>query len=123
MISLKDYAREKGVSYEAVRKQVTRYKDELEGHITKENRTQYLDDAAVEFLNHKRATNPVILMEASRDDEVQRLTDENKALLLKVAELQDALLREKDAVKLLQEDKIALLEDKQQSRPWWKFWG
>ena len=123
MISLKDYAREKGVSYEAVRKQVTRYKDELEGHITKENRTQYLDDAAVEFLNHKRATNSVILMEASRDDEVQRLTDENKALLLKVAELQDALLREKDAVKLLQEDKIALLEDKQQSRPWWKFWG
>lgn len=123
MISLKDYAREKGVSYEAVRKQVTRYKDELEGHITKENRTQYLDDAAVEFLNHKRATNPVVLMEASRDDEVQRLTDENKALLLKVAELQDALLREKDAVKLLQEDKIALLEDKQQSRPWWKFWG
>ncbi len=123
MISLKDYAREKGVSYEAVRKQVTRYKDELEGHITKENRTQYLDDAAVEFLNHKRATNPVILMEASRDDEVQRLTDENKALLLKVAELQDALLREKDAVKPLQEDKISLLEDQQQSWPWWKFWG
>lgn len=123
MISLKDYAREKGVSYEAIRKQVARYKDELEGHIIKEGRTQYLDDAAVEFLDHKRATNPVILLEASRDDEVQRLTDENKVLLLKVAELQDALLREKDAVKLLQEDKIALLEDKQQSRPWWKFWG
>ena len=122
MISLKDYAREKGVSYEAVRKQVTRYKDELEGHITKENRTQYLDDAAVEFLNHKRATNSVILMEASRDDEVKRLSEENKALLLKVAELQDSLLKDKDEVKLLQEQKILLLEGNQ-ARPWWRFWG
>ena len=122
MISLKDYAREKGVSYEAVRKQVTRYKDELEGHITKENRTQYLDDEAVEFLNHKRATNPVILMEANWDDEFKRLSEENKALLLKVAELQDSLLKEKDEVKLLQEEKILLLEGNQ-GRPWWKFWG
>ena len=39
MISLKDYAKNKGVSYEAVRKQVSRYREELEGHIQKVNRT------------------------------------------------------------------------------------
>ena len=41
---------------------------------------------------------------------------------LKVAELQDSLLKEKDEVKLLQEEKILLLEGNQ-ARPWWKFWG
>ena len=55
MISIKDYAKNKGVSYEAVRKQVNRYKDELDGHIHKQNRTQYLDDEAVTFLDSKRA--------------------------------------------------------------------
>lgn len=54
MISLKDYAKNKNVSYEAVRKQVNCYKTELERHIHKVNRTQYLDDEAVPFLDSKR---------------------------------------------------------------------
>ena len=54
MVSLKEYAKNKGVSYEAVRKQVNRYKDELKGHISKVNRTQYLDEEAVAFLDSKR---------------------------------------------------------------------
>lgn len=130
MISIKDYAKQKGVSYEAVRKQVNRYKDELTGHIHKQNRTQYLDDEAVAFLDSKRAESPVILLQMDKDEEIQRLSNENKALLLKVAELQEKLLQEKDQVKLLQEEKIALLEaqneiamDKDTERkPWWKFW-
>ena len=49
---------------------------------------------------------------------------ENKALLLKVAELQEALLKEKDQVKLLQNEKIELLEAKNQKaeKKWWQFW-
>ena len=129
MISIKDYAKNKGVSYEAVRKQVNRYKDELDGHIHKQNRTQYLDDEAVTFLDSKRAESPVILLQMDKDEEIQRLNNENTALLIKVAELQDALIREKDNVKLLQEEKIALLEAKNETaveedekKPWWKFW-
>lgn len=125
MVSIKEYAAQKGVSYEAVRKQVSRYKKELEGHITKVSRTQYLDDEAVAFLDGKRQENPVILLQADKDEEIQRLHDENKALLLKVAELQDALLKEKDTVKELQTEKIALLEAKQEQeaakrKSWWE---
>lgn len=124
MVSMREYAAQKGVSYEAVRKQVNRYKKELEGHITKVSRTQYLDDEAVAFLDEKRQENPVILLQADKDEEIQRLHDENKALLLKVAELQDALLKEKDTVKELQTEKIALLEAKQEQeaakrKSWW----
>lgn len=127
MLSLKEYATNKGVSYEAVRKQVKRYKSELEGHISKVNRTQYLDDEAVAFLDTKRQENPVILLQMDKDEEIQRLSNENKMLLLKVTELQDALLREKDTVKELQTEKIALLEAKQEQeqeavkkKSWWE---
>lgn len=128
MISIKDYAKNKGVSYEAVRKQVNRYKDELAGHIHKQNRTQYLDDEAVAFLDSKRSENPIVIMEMSKDDEIQRLSNENKALLIKVAELQEALIKEKDEVKLLQKEKLELLEAKNEiaidseKKPWWQFW-
>lgn len=123
MLSLKEYATNKGISYEAVRKQVKRYKSELEGHISKVNRTQYLDDEAVAFLDTKRQENPVILLQVDKDEEIQRLSNENKRLLLRVAELQDALLREKDTVKELQTEKIALLEAKQEAvkkKSWWE---
>lgn len=110
MTSIKDYAKEKKISYEAVRKQVRRYQKELEGHITRVNRTQYLDDEAIAFLDKKRSESPIIILESNKDEEIQRLSMENKALLLKVAELQEQLLNEKDQVKQLQQEKIALLE-------------
>ena len=133
MISLKDYAKNKNVSYEAVRKQVKRYKTELEGHIHKVNRTQYLDDEAVAFLDSKRTESPVILLQMDKDEEIQRLSDENKALLVQIAQIQNELIQtqkalsaEKDSVKQLQAEKIALLEAKQEAdqapKPWWKFW-
>lgn len=88
------------------------------------NRTQYLDEEAVAFLDSKRAESPIIIMESGKDEEIQRLEMENKALLLKVAELQEALLKEKDQVKLLQNEKIELLEAKNQKaeKKWWQFW-
>ena len=112
MISIKDYAKQKGVSYEAIRKQVHRYREDLGEHLVKKNRIQYLDEEAVAFLDARRAENPVIILEASKDEELLALRREKEALLVKVAELQDALLREKDRVSVLQEEKIALLEDK-----------
>lgn len=135
MISLKDYAKNKNVSYEAVRKQVNRYKNELEGNIHKVNRTQYLDDEAVAFLDSKRTESPVILLQMDKDEEIQRLSDENKALLVQIAQIQNELIQtqkalsaEKDSVKQLQAEKIALLEAKQEQeteaekKPWWRFW-
>ena len=118
MKSIKEYAKEKQVSYEAVRKQISRYKKELGNHIQKVGRTQYLDEEAEAFLNEKRNTSPVVLVQASKDEELEELRKEKEMLLLKIAELQDQLLREKDQVKSLQEDKILLLEQK--NKTWWQ---
>lgn len=122
MQTIREYAKNNGVSYEAIRKQIKTYEVELKDHIMKNGRTQYLDDYAVEFLNKKRANNTIIIAQADKDEEIKRLENENKALLLKVAELQDQLLKEKDNVKALQEEKIQLLEQKESKldkKKWW----
>ena len=58
MVSIRDYAKMNNVSYEAIRQQVKRYEDELNGHIIKQNRTQFLDDVAVDILDQHRKENP-----------------------------------------------------------------
>lgn len=128
MKTLKEYANENHITYEAVRQQVKRYEKELINHIKKIKRTKYLDEFAIEFLDKKRVDNPVIIMEYSKDDEIKRLVGENKALLLKVASLQEQLILEKENVQLLQNEKIELLEAKtltrtdNQTKKWWQFW-
>lgn len=85
MISLKDYAAQKNVTYEAIRRQVSRYKEELEGHIVMDGRQQFLDDEAVAFLDERRQKNPVILYQQSKDDEIAALKEEREKLSLKLA--------------------------------------
>jgi membrane protein involved in colicin uptake len=86
MVSIKDYARRNNVTYEAVRKQIVRYQSDLEGHITKVNRTQYLDNEAVAFLDTKRSESPIIIVEQNKDAEIDHLKQEKEGLLVKVAD-------------------------------------
>lgn len=111
MITISEYAKQKGVSYEAINAQIHRNKEYLKGHIVKKGRTRYLTDKAVTFLNEKRQDNPVIVQQVNIDEELENLRVENKNLLIKVAELQEKLIGEQEAVKLLQEEKIILLEN------------
>lgn len=92
VMSIKDYARARKITYEAARQQVKRYEKELQGHIHKQNRTQYLDDYAVELLDDHRQQNPVVVVNQDRDAELEQLRSENKTLLQQVAMLQNKLL-------------------------------
>lgn len=124
MTTIKEYAKEHNVSYEAVRKQVERYKKELDKHIVKKNRTQYLDDVAVDFLNERRAEKEIII--ADNDSlELERLKIENERLrgeqeMLKdqIISLQAELIHEKDNYKQLQEKQILILEEKSKKKSW-----
>lgn len=92
VMSIKDYARARKITYEAARQQVKRYEKELQGHIHRQNRTQYLDDYAVGLLDDHRQQNPVVIVNQDRDAELEQLRSENKTLLQQVAMLQDKLL-------------------------------
>lgn len=141
LISLKDYAAMNNVTYEAVRQQVVRYADELGNHIVKYGRQQFLDDEAIKFLDGKRQKNPVTIIQASKDEEIERLKIENenlqkvitsqankmaeisewkaeKALLIARAEQQTLFLEEKTKFAVaaaVQEAKIEAENEKQEA--------
>ena len=109
-ISIKDYAKQKGVTYEAIRKQISRYKNELEGHIVVDHRRQLLDETAVAILDKHREGNPVIVYQQDKDEELQNLRDENNNLLKQTVALLNenkALIEKAGQIKLLEADNEA----------------
>ncbi len=118
MISIKDYAKDNRVTYEAIRKQIIKYKEDLGTHLIRVGRTQYLDADGVRILNEKRNANNVIYISNDKNEQIEILKNENKAMLLKIAELQELLIREKSQVQLLQEEKIQLLQEKEIKNKW-----
>ncbi len=122
MITIRDYAKENNVSYEAIRKQIKRYEDELNGHIFKQNRTQFLDDIAVAILDQHRRENPVIIVNQDTDYRLKQLEDENKNLLIKVAQQADKIsqlnedlknkIEQMTSLMLENKEKASLLEQK-----------
>lgn len=97
LISIKDYAKQNRITYEAVRKQVARYREELEEHIIKDGRQQFLDDYAVAFLNDRRQKSPIIMYQKSKDEQIDEMEASIKKLLAENTELNQqiaALYRE-----------------------------
>lgn len=116
-ISLNDYAKQNSISYEAVRKQVVRYADELGDHVFNDGRQRFLDREAVAFLDAKRQKSPVVVAQPTQDEdrnkEIRSLWNEKEALLNRLARVQDELLREKNKVQVLVDEhrcEIMILE-------------
>lgn len=112
VISLKEYARIKNISYEAVRQQVTRYREELGDHVIKDGRQQFLDEEAVAFLDERRQKNPVILYQENKDEELERLREDNKRLLEELNGAKSRIISQQDRLYELaaSEQKMLLLE-------------
>lgn len=104
-ISIKDFAKKHNISYEAVRKQIKRYNNELNGHILNEGRTQILDEFAQNFLENKRKTNPIVIYDIEKDELIEQLKLEKEALYLK-------LLEKTAEVDNLKNEKINYIEQK-----------
>ncbi len=114
MISIKDYAESKKVSYETVRRQVVRYEKELKDHIQVVNRTKYLDDEAVSFLDQHRDKTPVVVYDGSseseKDEEIKQLRAEKEELQAKILKLSEEILARTDQI-LLTERKNSTLQE------------
>ena len=105
VLKIKDFAEAQGVSYEAIRRQVARYSEELEGHITTQGKTKYLDEYAVEFLSKRRKEKPVIVLQQNITEELEEAKREND-------KLQKILLEAQQRIIELQEDNIKAIESK-----------
>lgn len=112
IMTIKQFADSQGISYEAVRKQVVRYSDELSGHVIRKNRTQYLDEKAVEFLQERRRESPIVLQTIDQADEISRLQDQLESLKAQLVSAQNRLLEAQERVISLQDEVQKTLEDK-----------
>jgi len=112
MISIKEYARINNVSYEAVRQQVARYREDLGEHVVKDGRQQFLDDVAVAFLDERRQKNPVVMYQADKDEELERLREECQRLLEELNGAKNRIIAQQDRLYELaaSEQKMLLLE-------------
>lgn len=111
-MTIKQYAESQNVSYEAVRKQIIRYAEDLGEHIVRKNRTQYLDDWAVDFLTERRKENPVIIVNQDKTEEIESLRSQVETLRVQLLNAQNELLKEKDRVISLQDEARKTIEDR-----------
>lgn len=105
IMTIRDYADSRKVTYEAVRQLVNRLSGELEGHITKKGRTRYLDDEAVQILDERRNGSKVSVIKAKvteNDNTIDQLKNE-------IILLQRQLLECKDSLRIASEN-VARLE-------------
>lgn len=110
LTTIKQYAKSQNVSYEAVRKQIVRYGEELKDHIIRKDRTQYLDEWAIDFLTKRRRENPVILLSQDKDEEIEALRDQVESLRSKLLNAQNELLKSHEE-RLKAQDRIIELQD------------
>lgn len=126
MMSIKELAERENVTYEAIRKSVARYSEELKPHIIRKNRTQYLDQWAIDFLKQKRRENPIILMSMDANEQNEQLKVELENMtkkfmaaqeeIIRLQKAENAALEAKIKFDLLQESHERVLEDLKQSK-------
>ncbi len=113
MITIKEYAEAQGIRTQAVYQQIKRKKNKefIEKHSEIINGITYLDDEAVEYLQNSRSNAPTVVLQTDDKQQIEHLKRTNEQLLIKITDLQDQLIHEKDEVKQLQDKQIGLLTD------------
>lgn len=117
MLSIKDYAAQKGISTQAVYKQLKIHKENLEGHVLKEAGKRMLDDYAVDYLNKRTQENPVYLLDQDIKNELERLKTREIELLKKLETKNDELNAKSNLIiQLQQQNNQLLLENKEKDK-------
>lgn len=117
MQTIRQYAESRGISYEAVRRQIVEvYPEELKEHIQVIGATKYIDDEAEMFLDSKRSKSTVIVESTQHVEEIARLKKENEELKEKVFKTTDSINFFAENYKKLEERQLLLsdLENEKQ---------
>lgn len=112
MVTLKQFADDQGISYEAVRRQVVRYADDLRGHVVRKQHTQYLDDEAVAFLKERRRASPLVLQTIDQSEEIAALRAELEQTRQKLMQAQEAIVQHQAKIIELQDETRQMLTER-----------
>lgn len=113
-MTFQEFAKLEGITYEAVRRRVLKFQDELTEHIIQQGNVKYLDEYAVNFLqeNSRKSSSPELqpLIAAQRELAVlqyenERLKQEQERLKQENAKLQKTCDKWKNACADLEKEK------------------
>ena len=123
MITVKEYAENRGKSVQAVYQQMKRKENSarLEGHIhvvrINNKDTKCRDDEGVEILDEASQKSIQVVLQTNDKERIEELENENKLLLLELAsvnkklnEVRDTLDEERERIHQLEEENVKLLE-------------
>jgi hypothetical protein len=122
-LTIKEYAEKNNKSVQAVYGQIKRKENakELKGHVlirkVNNKKIKVLDEEAIKILNEASRITPSVIMQKDSSEELDQLRMDNKNLLIKVAELQDVIIKKSEKIEVLQDNNILLLEQKK--KHWW----
>ena len=93
MITVKQYAEERGITIQAVHQsmQGKRKKDRLEGHVTVIDGVKWLDEEAVAILDESRNKSPIVYEKAEANEIIKAMEENEKKYLRKIAEQADTI--------------------------------
>lgn len=107
LMTIRQYSLSRGVSYEAVRRQTIRYSKELNGHIHKQGKKNFLDEYAINFLDEHRQPKSIVI--ANDDKAIQQ---EREQYLQTIDTLRSKIESLQDTIINLQSESRALIEEK-----------
>ena len=94
-MTIRQLAEDQHVTYEAIRRQLSIYRKELEGHIIQKKNMKLLDEYAVDFLRQRRRQSPVVVYNQDREETIDALKNE----LLKAQNMITQLQQQLDGLK------------------------
>lgn len=103
-MTIRQLAEDQHVTYEAIRRQLSIYRKELEGHIIQKKNMKLLDEYAVNFLRQRRRQSPVVVYNQDRESTIDALKDE----LIRSKDLVAVLQRQLDDLKDQRRDMIEI---------------
>lgn len=93
MITVKQYAEERGITIQAVHQSMNgkRKKERLDGHVQVIDGIKWLDEEAVAILDESRNRSPIVWEKADANERIQELEREREAMLIKIAAQADKI--------------------------------
>lgn len=118
MITIKEYAEKRHKTVQAVHKQLNNKKNRelLKNHVFLEvvngREVKVLDDFAVQELDAASLSDKITVQNVENKEQIKQLEDANKAMMMKLLNLQDLLIQEKEKVIQLTSEQNNLIEFK-----------
>ena len=122
MISIKQYAEKKGITTQAVYKQIKIHSAELGEHIVKEKGKRMLDDFACDFLESRTKENPVVIIDQENKKELERLRKRELELLEEIRQKDNIIinLQQSNNLRITEKNEVLKELTEEKEKKWWK---